>query len=240
MRKRRTKYEWFLNVGTTGPAGDVEDDSSGRDFFLTVPVNGTTTAGVFEVIEDTPSDDQAVGLPMGFYQNNEYIIKRIVGKLFAQVTQVANATNPPAVLLGAGFFVARTEDADSGGPTLPIGASTAAQTVDNYSPLRVENIREPWIWRRTWVLSNVLSTAAAGLQVGAFGRATSDYGSVMDGPHIDAKSVRRVKDGERLWFALAARNYTLNSTCDTSAVVTAHLDYRVLGRRARRQGKSSF
>lgn len=240
MRRRRTKYEWFLNVGTTGPAADAEDDSSVREFSLTVPVNGTTTCGVFELIEDTPSDDQAVGLPMGFYQNNEYLIKRIVGKLFAQNTQIANATNPPAVLFGAGFFVARTEDADSGGPTLPIGAATAAQIVDNYSPLRVENIREPWIWRRTWMLSNVLSTAVGSAQVSAYGRTTTDYGSVLDGPHIDAKSVRRVKDGERLWLALAARNFPLNTSADTAAVVNVLLDYRVLGRRTRRQGKSSF
>lgn len=240
MRKRRTKYEWFLNVGTIGPGADVEDDTSGRDFTLIVPANGTTTVGVFELLEDTPSDDQAVGLPMGFYQNNEYLIKRIVGKFFAQLAQIANATNPAAVLLGAGFFVARTEDADQGGPGLPIGAGTATALVDNYSPLRVENIREPWIWRRTWVLGNVLSTAPASVTTSAFPRCTADYGSVADGPHIDAKSVRRVKDGERLWFAVAARNWVLDSVVDTAGVVQAHLDYRVLGRRTRRQGKSSF
>lgn len=239
-RRRKTRFKWFLPIGSEGPAADIEDDSNGIGIALTIPANGTTTLNVTPLIVDTPSDDIAPGNPLGFYEGNEYFIKRIVGKLFAGFTQAAASTGTPAVLLGAGLFVARAEDDDSGGPLVPIGAGSVAQLTDNYSPLRVENNREPWIWRRTWILSNRLHTAADAGGINSYPRTTSEYGSVADGPHVDAKTARRVKDGERLWWVLAGRNFPLNTTSNTAEQVTAYLDYRVLGAQRRSRNRSAF
>lgn len=242
MRKRRTRYQWFKQPGTTGPGADQEDTDSGFDWVLTVPANGTTTTQVQPLIVDLPSDEfEGTGaLPMGAFTGNDYVLKRIVGKLFAARAQAAIATEVAAVLLGCGFFVARQEDIDTvAGAQVPIGGGSAAGLTDNYSPLRAENIHEPWIWRRTWILSNVLATnPIVGNNV--FPRSTAEYNSVQDGPHIDAKSSRRVRDGERLWVAFAAKNWPLTQTDDTAVTIEGHLDYRVLGAPRRNRKRSTF
>lgn len=244
-KRRKTRYSWLYNTGTTGPVADVEDDTCGRDFgLIAVPTNGTTALTIIDMLRDLPSDDfvAAGTLPLGVSQNNDYVIKRIVGKFFISVTQqVIPAIAQSAVLVGAGLFVARAEDADiaAGAENLPIGAAVGTG-VDDYSPLRVENIRQPWIWRRNWILSNQLTGAAPGSGLQSFPQTTAQYGSIQDGPHVDAKTGRRVKDGERLFAVVAARSYPLNSTADTSNEVRAYFDYRVLGAMRRGHNRSAF
>lgn len=248
MRRRRTKWQWFRNTGTPGEQGvDVEDTSAGVEFANNVAANGTSLAiAPIPLLFDLPSEELVPGNnSMGAYTQNDYLIKRIVGKVFATRVQVQVATDSAGILFAAGIFIARAEDLDSsGGNAQPIGSGSAAQTVDNYSPLRAENIQEPWIWRRTWILSNVLSTGAgAAIGAGVFPRSTAEYGSVADGPHVDAKTGRRVRDGERLWFVTAARNWPLNNTAGTpsvSSLIQGHFDYRILGAPRRNKKRSVF
>lgn len=239
MRRRKTKYNWLIPIGTTGPGADTEDDSNGLETSLAAPSNGTTVTQVFPLVSDVPSDDFAPTNPIGFYQGNDYFIKRIVGKCFGQLLQDATTGAARGVLFGVGLFVARADDADQGGPTLPIGAQTATQLVDNYSALRVENNKEPWIWRRVWCLGNILSPTNPQTAVN-YPQTTANYGSVADGPHIDAKTARRVRDGERLWASFSARNLPLNSTTDATATVHVYLDYRVLGAIRKARNSSAF
>jgi len=240
-RRRRTRYTWLPNTGSAGPAADTGDTTNGRDFgLINVPINGTTDLVFVDLLNDDATEEQTVG-PIGPIINSEYVIKRIVGKFFIGVEQGAGTDIVPAVLVGAGIFVARANDIDtSGGLFQPIGAVNTASGVDNYSPLRQETIREPWIWRRTWVLSNQLQTAAANSVNRVFPRSTAEYGSVMDGPHIDAKTGRRVGQDDRLWAVVAARNFPLNTTNDTVTGVRAFIDYRVLGAGRRAKARSAF
>jgi len=239
-RRRRTRYTWLPNTGTVGPAADTQDTTSGRDFgLLAVPTNGTTVVSILDLLDDDATEDNVTG-PLGPIVNSEYVIRRIVGKVFCSVGQTNAGATTPAVLLAAGLFVARAEDIDSsGGVPLPIGALTQAQAVDNYSPLRVETIREPWIWRRTWVLSNQVSTFNE-ITTQSFPRTNADYGSVADGPHIDAKTMRRVGNDDRLWMIVAARNYPLNTTGSAGLDVRAFVDYRVLGATRKARNRSAF
>ena len=48
-------------------------------------------------------------------------------------------------LVTAGFFVSRNIDSIQGEPDLDY---------DEYDPMFLDNITNPWIWRRSWILSN--------------------------------------------------------------------------------------
>lgn len=204
-------------------------------------------------------DDLATTDPLITIVGNEYFLKRIVGKLHAEVRGLCGPNNAggtarcPAVLFGAGFFVARAADsAVGGGPNLPIGAASLAEQIEHYSPLSEDTIREPWIWRRVWTLSNFAvakTTGTAGVggiaQLGGenFPTSTSNYGSVADGPHIDAKTARRIRQDERLWFVVAAANWpesTLNNDGDLSNDLRGYLDFRLLGAMRRARQRSAF
>jgi len=240
-RRRRTKYTWLPNTGTGGPVADVQDSTNGRDFGeLVSPQDGTTAVAILDLLVDEPSEEIVTG-PIGPIIGSEYFLKRVVGKIFiGNNQQELNIT--PAVLVGFGIFVARAEDVDSGGPNLPIGALTQAQAVDNYSPLRQETVREPWVWRRTWILSN-LQAPGASLVNGAmnFPANNTDYGSVLDGAHIDAKTARRISQDDRLFAVLAVRNYPLNTIAtQAGGSVRAYIDYRALGALRKARNRSAF
>lgn len=80
--------------------------------------------------------------------------------------------------------------------------------------------------------------------VALFPPTTAHYGSIMDGPHIDAKSVRRVGNDERLWFAVSAVNFPLVTQSEIvvnqDVQIRGYLDFRVLGRLTRAHNRSNF
>jgi len=244
-RKRRTRYQWLLNTGTIGPSADIDDTTQGRELALNIPTNGTTDIAIVDLLNDTPSEDVIFGgnvLPtMAQTIGNEYAIRRIVGK--CHVSRNTLGTTSPGVLIAAGIFVARAGDFGdfAGAENLPINSGTAAAQIDNYSPLRLENVREPWIWRRTWILGTSTITDAGLEGAQSYPINNAAYGSIQDGAHIDAKTGRRIRDGERLWAVLAGRNFPLNSTSATTAtLVRAYMDYRVLGAMRRAHNRSAF
>lgn len=257
-RRRRARYTWLPTLGTAGPEG-TDDNSSGREFTLLVPEDGSSDVVITPVTFDEPKEGDDLNLasnPLGTILGNEYFIKRIVGKLFAVHRQQnnlnADPSLPPAALFGAGFFIARANDT-SQGPDQPIGSATIVERQENYSPLSEDVIREPWIWRRTWVLQNAFERfqfaeirSGANFATGApafTGRdvptCTMGYGSIQDGPHIDAKTARRVKQDERLFFVVAARALPTASVFNTNGLIDGYLDFRILGAlRKARQGSA--
>lgn len=239
---RRKRFNWFPTLGSV--TGAEQDHLSGRSFEIAVAANVAATpiitTLILAVTSDAPIDNTDVGNTNALIMGQEWFLERIVGKLFLG-NALQDSGSPPtavnSVLIGAGFFVARANDADSGGGVnTPIGSATVAERNPNYSPLHLDAIREPWLWRRTWVLGGDLSLGA-GLSGNPL--TNSSYGSVLDGPHIDAKSVRRIGQDERLWFAVSTASLTTNET-QTSGVVQGYLDYRILGALRRARGKSAF
>lgn len=250
-RKRRTKYTWLPAIGMDlQVTGAPEDIVAGIQFAQTVSSAGDSTVDIFPVTTDTPVALAGATTTdnMSEIMANDYFIRRIVGKLHASMRQKRNASgdpsSPQACLFGCGFFIARA--ADGGGTQQqPIGAATPAERRTNYSPLGLDTIREPWIWRRTWVLQNpaqsLISQAnnvtSDSFDFAGFPTSTGGYGSVMDGPHIDAKTLRRVTNDDRLWFAFA--NFALPvGTTDQDGQVNGYLDMRLLGqlRKAKNRG----
>lgn len=265
-RRGRRKYTWFPVIGTGD--GDIGiDNINGRVFQVDMGVDKTTTVLIAPLIPDVPMEGDSINpdAPGQLVQaiGQEYLLERIVGKILIGVRGGREAdlfpTTISTVLVGAGIFVARANDADvGGGVNTPIGSATAAERQENYSPLAEECIREPWIWRRIWLLGNPATDMRGGYSPSTgliaqekhtvFPPTTAHYGSVMDGPHIDAKSNRRIGNDDRLWLAIAATNWESadgstvypDASSGSQLFLAGYIDYRILGRLVRARGKSSF
>jgi len=254
--KRRTKYTWFPTIGTNvGGPGAPDDNVSGREFIIFATPQ-TTNVIISPLTVDVPleGDDIDTTAPgqLAGAVGQEYFIRRVVGKVFAATRIARNTGNdpstPPAALLGVGLFVARANDSSQGHDT-PIGSASASERQENYNPLGEETIREPWIWRRTWVLGNTATREFAIANVWGnvptsdfaennFPSSTAGYGSVMDGPHMDAKTARRVGNDERLWIAIAATPLPTVVPFGEDLSISGYFDFRILAqlRRARQRG----
>lgn len=119
-----------------------------------------------------------------------YRLRRVVGKIFVACRQVPDdesPSNPTSLIAWAGIIVRRVNSAGD-----PVSTSVFA---DAY-----ENQRDPYLWRRDWALTNYLAQGAAVTKVYSFPTQNVDYGSVMDGPHVDAKTKRFVGAEERLYM----------------------------------------
>lgn len=272
MRRRRRKVFWFPNPGTNGPGADVDDDDYG--IFITQNLDiGQVTSNVFitDLTFDRPLEEDAdVGRDrLQSVVGGEYILRRIVGNCF--VSRGVDAGGPaiinqkPPVMVTAGFFVARSEDSTSeeAGAARPIGAETAAEQRENYSPGSLSTVREPWIWRKRWILGNpgsvpqnlgntVLNNSVLGLETYPPNNAL--YPSKHTDASIDARTIRRVSNDNRLWFVVACRvlnsnvwvgegasPFDVESGASSDGVfVATHLDYRLLGHMTRTRSTGTF
>lgn len=257
-KKRRTKYTWFPTNFS-----DAEDSTQrvpGIQFSLAVNRNGSIQTGIVPLTADAPREpgdvnpETDVGV-LNTIVGNEYFLRRIVGKCHIAHENFGTAADgiptgipyPQAALVIAGIFVARAGDASANEIDLPIGATVAANLRESYSPAHVNTIREPWIWRRSWILGNpfvkiffdrgpVPTTNEGEYQF--FPSTTAEYGSVADGAHVDAKTMRRVRDDERLFFAVSTVRYPLGQTENNDSAIRGFFDYRILAqvRKARSRG----
>lgn len=260
--RRRTRGTWFPTLGTqlTDESVPLDDEVvSGRSFFHTFPASGSTQGIVtlltpltfdrpFEGDEVSPVTDSLSDIV-----GSEYILQRIVGKIFIERSiklQGIDTDIFPAILVTAGFFVARANDASvGGGADTPIGSATEPERRDNYSPLDIDNIREPWIWRRTWILGNAgnqtsLSDPSSFNRAQGYPASTALYGSVADGPHIDSRVKRRVSQDNRLFFAVSTTLYPLSDTFNpqsgTVMTLAGYLDYRIFASLRKAKNSSAF
>lgn len=256
MRRRRTrKYTWLPILGQEIAIGTEQWDTASFGTDVAVPRGGTAGLYVVPVLADRPNENYGVTDHIGDVLTNDYFLKRIVGKLHVALQQDGRAysvgvpPSPVAAVVTAGFFVARVDSTQSTvGPDYPIGlnATTDITNYENYSPGARSTSREPWIWRRTWVLSNRIDAETLLLPGAAqkdafryFPATNAEYGSVADGPHIDAKTARRVTNDERLFFAIGAMMPAVMSyTPANDSVVSFNLDIRCLGalRKSRNRG----
>lgn len=255
MRRRRRRGTWFPTIGTdVGGLATV----NGRAFALTLATDTISTA-VTAVTFDTPFEGDSItpGIDsLADIVGSEYTLQRIVGSVFA--TRVASLNlglvdAEAAVLFGAGFFVARAGDASSGaGTSQPIGSGSANELRDNYSPLETDTVREPWIWRRTWILGaagqNLVNSTGTGVALAASGTtasfpaSTSLYGSVADGPKLDSRVKRVVSQDNRLWFAVSATPFPFNTPVNEgeTLIINGYLDLRIYATLRRARNTSAF
>lgn len=258
--RRRRRGTWFPNLGTAGIEGAVEDDDSGLFAELVIPVGSSQSSVIFitDLTFDSPVEEEALSegankKTLADIIGSEYILKRIVGKIFLGLDLITQtgATHPAqGVTVTCGFCVAREQDNQLGlaNPS-PIGASNTTEARQNYSPASVSTVREPWIWRRRWILgqAGISFGSANAFAQAQFPQTNAQYGSVMDGPHIDAKTIRRVSQDDRLWFVATARNLGGNFAdpfgsvdVDIDTHIKLHLDYRLFGSLVKSRNHGAF
>lgn len=253
-RRRRRTGTWLPALGTTGPEASIGDETAAVEFRLTVPPDGTSDIALFPLTFDQPveTDNNTVNTatPLNDFIGNEYVIQRIVGNLFINrainLTEAGVDPSAGACYVVAALFVARAEDADVD-VDAPIGSATLQRALANYSPLSSENIREPWIWRRSWLLGSAQFGAVdanTGFSVGLPSNNLFAYGGgVACGPFVDSRVKRRVRQDERLFFTCQARNFPLNKLAPdgvTPQLLAGLFDYRIFGSLRKAHNKSSL
>lgn len=239
--RRKRKFTWLPILGTRqGDAG--EERSTLFNFAVDIATDGSSTVGLIPITYDIGQEFLGnlnnPALNLNDILGEEYFIKRLVGKCFVQYSFLFASPHPP-VYVTAGFFIGRHDNTNV---DVPVNFSGEPQI---YNPQDTLTVREPWIWRRAWMLGDQ-GTAPLGdlpgpLQSTAWPLSNSIYGSVLDGPHIDAKTARRVRAQERLFFAISAQNAPVQTaSLGQVAVVNGYLDLRVLGQLRRTRNRGSF
>lgn len=255
FRKRR-KEQWLLPISNDSGQG-AGNSCTLRQILIPTGTGAAYSYGtsVVPVIfdYDASADHVQGGISLADRSLNvnlqDVFIKRVVGKVVVGAT-IENLDAPEtsaasAIGVCCALFVAdATREAGGLGTSdLPQGFATNPQ---EYNPWDGANQLQPWMWRRTWILSTGGSGAGA---VSApvntinyyfpknnIGGQFAGYGAgIYDGPHVDWKGTRRIKKHERLWFITWAYNLplTVSDNYEQSAVCSVSFEFRVLGHMAR-------
>jgi len=225
-RRRGPGVQW---APTLIPQVNVPDgNDSWLNYQQSLVFGSGHTISIFPVTFDFPVDPSTANVAttsMADFVGSAYILKRIVGKAFCVQLAQTETVGGGLLMCGAGFFVAR---ADQLTPAAPAG------TLESFDPLSDNNMMEPWIWRRTWLLGNPADST--GIMAPS---SSAWYGSVMDGPHIDSRVKRRINDDDRLWF-VSAVGQTDDRTGGDNAIIQWMVDYRLLVTLRKNRNQSAF
>lgn len=223
--KRRPRVVWLppdINnrVATSNPI--IAPFQSGLGTFL-IDANGgtgTITGGLVAVVKDEPALGVLAETTLADSQSSGYRLRRLVGKVFVGIQQIAAADDNlvDAATITAGFIILRVDDA--GAPL--------QSPIDLYMPNRFDSWSDPWIWRRSWKLSVTANAILPGSSQNGtlWPENNANYGSAVDGPHVDQKTARVISQEERLFFVMSAVAEGGNVAATTA--ISAVLDIRVL------------
>lgn len=232
MRKRKSpRVVWLpsdLNnrLGSAPlPAANPNDNSLIIKIFTAPPLGDPVTNEEIPIVKDfqanaTAADEQA---SLSDLENSGYRLRRIVGKLFFFMgqTSVFEVGNITTCCVTAGFIIRRIAQDGSSMASLASGpAGTLLSTVS------LVNNPDPWIWRRSWLLSNK-NPAVTNTDNIAFAF-NGSYGSALDGPHVDQKTARVVGPEERLFLSVSVSGVDGNAQTEPGVVALIG-DLRILG-----------
>jgi len=267
FRRKRRNLIW-LPVNGIFVGQDNTSGTSNIPVTLTIPATGVPvtelTAATFDSSQnfDSPAGNVNNATNFGEILQGEYFLRRIVGNFFCSFGYQRDTDNDPseidAITVSAGIFIAREETASFNALDVPIGSTTQGEKFNNYGAHAFATQREPWIWRRQWILGNpaqrarkdvVAGTALANLditaaQVGGLGSeypSTNVHYAQGSNQQIDQKTLRRVRDDNRLFLSVSAWFYQTDQafqTAGSTATLHAMWDIRLLGalRKARQTG----
>lgn len=229
--RRRPAVVWLPPAADNRIAANpaITADAAGAGVF-TVDIGGPAafgdeSVGVVPLVADLSSAGfQASNLPLESLADifsSGYRLRRIVGNIFVEFNQTQGDTPVGAlsrVLVTAGIIVLRV---------LPDG--TALQGPDTYSPQHISNWSDPWIWRRTWILSNFVEDINAALTGGnSWPENNAIYLGTNSGPFVNQKTARVISNEERLFLVVSAKALNPSSNAATN-VTRVYFDLRFVG-----------
>jgi len=235
MRKgrRKPKVVWLpadINnrLGTAPVAATSGQDSQTIiHIFTGNPLGAVPITEEIPIVKDFTQANELlkVETSLADIEQSGYRLRRIVGKLsFAALQNSAVGVADASIFhVTAGFIIRRIDDAGNS------FASVGAAGLD-ISTVTFNNIADPWIWRRSWDLSDN-SAAAAALDPNVLAYAPSnvrDYaGGNSDGPHVDQKTARIVGPEERLFLSVTVEGINGSAQGEPGALVMIG-DLRIL------------
>jgi len=238
VRRRKKRFYWLPVQGINGSTGSGVPlgESFAGDFFTSaVQVGGGVDVLIRDITFDAPiGTDQTAEITqqsgMERFLRSAYLLRRVVGHIFVECNDLSPGADDPGGLMVTYFMcVARTEAGDF---TLPAGGTTAAERRVNFNPQQVDNIREPYLFQRTWVLGNPTRRAAAPSSAAVqYPHTNAGYGSAREGTHVDCRTLRRIDGDNRLWHGIAFRTYPIGAVSTTGGMTVQCTTFlRLLGR----------
>lgn len=228
-RKTKPRVVWLPpdpnnRVSFAGAGGEITTTDAaipGRaSLGLAAGAPGTFNGKIVPVVGDhTQAGDYIIGSTQDSHTfadlfSNGYRLRRICGHIWPFLVQRPGNVGTNYVVT-CGFQVMSVNE--SGLP-----ANGEEGVIDSYATQ--EN---PWIWRRSWVLTNYASdTAVAG---GAtYGEAGPSQGgfSVREGSIVDQKTARRIGPDQRLFMCWQAT--LIDVAAEEGGVLELFWNYRVL------------
>lgn len=223
-RRRRFKprVQWMLPLGTDPASGDEFPQWPAAQYDCGLTIVGRDPTTVVQALTwDYPPEESILAnqiVSLADLESSAWRLRRIVGKIFVGCSTPGLA---PAFAVTVGFIVLKVNEDD--------GTPLRAADTTAYAPDTVSANRDPWIWRRAWVLGHGPVTGGVyNAGINSLPNDNTKYGSVADGPHIDAKTNRRIGPEERLFMVLTARNWC-NPSEQGNNEMFWYLDYRLLG-----------
>lgn len=227
-RRRRRLSQWFPVLGTEThvPQGTVEDNVAYQDLDFDVSNNVPNTLVVALTWDNKPEQQLGVAGNTTFpsiadWEQSGWQLDSIVGCVpllaFKSGTQAAGT-----LFVTAAFEVLRI-DPGTGNPL------SATPELD-YDPQLANNIRDPWIWRRSWILDPGTDTGGT-TNFSGWPRTNTLYTGSGANHVFQTKSRRRIGPEERLFFICTARHFPVTSDLTGREThLTGMLDYRIIGR----------
>lgn len=254
FRRRTSRGTWFPTLGTKFVVDDTSyNDASFSD--VSESVSTSRADGVFGnpqiVIPVTHDFTQIQGISAGtttevslrdVVEGQTWRLDRIVGHITVATFGIGNTLQPDTdeywanLQIGAGFFLGRAIENDQAFPDL---------SSSEMDPLAAQNIQNPWIWRRTWILCNPYSRNPADFDPGGIPQSNQGIQGPTTGPSIDSKVKRKIPREYRLWFVIGALGWNGNQISVNPANLDQpgfkfNLDIRIFGKMQRGRNVGQF
>lgn len=201
-RRRKPRVVWLPPTGQQINGGLTAGEQYSGGFFVgKVVLGGNHNPTIsFPLVTDNPSPNLSQALSVwrsgALTEDLEfgYRLRRIVGKIHVG-TQHDETSNPSTrsnfISVTAGIIVRRVDD---------IGNAVATDV----STQDIQNNRDPWIWRRNWLLGTqhflLDPDPMSSFNLLPTNNVTAYGGGNHDAAHLDQKTARRVGPEERLFL----------------------------------------
>lgn len=198
MAKRARPRVVWLPPTSANSLGNPPIVGNGYQIFA-VDVTGATgdfSVGEIPLTIDSQDDPNDPNTSLADIASSGYRLRRIVGKVWCLQGQKSGSSGPCRLIITAGLIIRRSN------PALGTSYASLDTTGDNQGPGLIQNYSDPWIWRRSWILSDNQTDTITSLPLTAFDN--MDQASALDSAHVDQKTARIVSSEERLFLNVSS------------------------------------